>query len=295
MRNYKIPTLTIAGSDSSGGAGVQADLKTFSAIGTYGMSVITAITAQNTMGVFDVEELSRNIIKEQMKAVFEDIMPKAVKIGMVSSPEIILEIVDNLKKYKPETIVVDPVMISKSGYSLLRTEAKENLIKYLILAPMLLSVVVIDYKLQIIPNRLNLTMFEIGLVFAFLYGFSNVAISINMLLGMLAGGGIFLIITLLGGLVYGKEAMGLGDVKLMGALGLYFGLTNIIIVSLVSFLICAIISIFLLATKIKKTDEYIPFGPFIVVGAFISIFVPSASLIGILMNIFTLGLYSKNN
>ena len=89
--------------------------------------------------------------------------------------------------------------------------------------------------------------------------------------------------------------MGLGDVKLMGALGLYFGLTNIIIVSLVSFLICAIISIFLLATKIKKTDEYIPFGPFIVVGAFISIFVPSASLIGILMNIFTLGLYSKNN
>ena len=170
-----------------------------------------------------------------------------------------------------------------------------DLIKYLILTPMMLSVVVIDYKLQIIPNRLNLTMFEIGLVFAFLYGMSNVAISINMLLGMLAGGGIFLLITLLGGLVYGKEAMGLGDVKLMGALGLYFGLTNIIIISLVSFLVCAIISIILLATKIKKTDEYIPFGPFIVIGAFISIFVPSASLIGILMNIFTLGLYSKNN
>ena len=169
-----------------------------------------------------------------------------------------------------------------------------DLIKYLILTPMMLSVVVIDYKLQIIPNRLNLTMFEIGLVFAFLYGMSNVAISINMLLGMLAGGGIFLLITLLGGLVYGKEAMGLGDVKLMGALGLYFGLTNIIIISLVSFLVCAIISIFLLATKIKKTDEYIPFGPFIVIGAFVSIFVPYASLVGILMNIFTLGLYSKN-
>ena len=169
------------------------------------------------------------------------------------------------------------------------------MIKYLILTPMLLSVVVIDYKLQIIPNRLNLTMFEIGLIFAFLYGFSNVAISINMLLGMLAGGGIFLVITLLGGLVYGKEAMGLGDVKLMGALGLFFGLTNIIIISLVSFLVCAVISIFLLATKIRSVDEYIPFGPFIVVGAFISIFVPSASLIAILMNIFTLGLYSKNN
>lgn len=132
MRNYKIPTLTIAGSDSSGGAGIQADLKTFSAIGTYGMSVITAITAQNTQGVFDVEELSSNIIKEQIKAVCEDIPPKAIKIGMVSSPEIIKDIVDSLEAYPCEYLVVDPVMISKSGYSLLKPEAKENLIKYLI-------------------------------------------------------------------------------------------------------------------------------------------------------------------
>ena len=132
MRNYKVPTLTIAGSDSSGGAGVQADLKTFSAIGTYGMSVITAITAQNTKGVFDVEELSSKIIKGQIKAVCEDIPPKAIKIGMVSSPEIILDIVDSLKKYPCDYLVVDPVMISKSGYSLLRPEAKYNLIKYLI-------------------------------------------------------------------------------------------------------------------------------------------------------------------
>lgn len=95
--------------------------------------------------------------------------------------------------------------------------------------------------------------------------------------------------------MYGKEAMGLGDVKLMGALGLYFGLANIIIISLVSFLIGAILSIFLLITKIKKTDEYIPFGPFIVIGTFISIFVPYSSLVTILLNIFTLGLYSKNN
>lgn len=89
--------------------------------------------------------------------------------------------------------------------------------------------------------------------------------------------------------------MGLGDVKLMGALGLYFGLANIVIISLVSFLVGAILSIFLLVTKIKKTDEYIPFGPFIVIGAFISIFVPYSSLVTILLNIFTLGLYSKNN
>jgi len=132
MKNYKIPTLTIAGSDSSGGAGIQADLKTFSAIGTYGMSVITAITAQNTKGVFYVEELSSKIIKEQIKAVCEDIPPKAIKVGMVSSPEIIKDIVESLEKYPCKYLVVDPVMISKSGYSLLRPQAKDNLIKYLI-------------------------------------------------------------------------------------------------------------------------------------------------------------------
>ena len=87
--------------------------------------------------------------------------------------------------------------------------ANLDLIKFLILTPMLFSVFVIDYRLTIIPNRLNLTMFEIGLIFTFLYGLSNVAISINMLLGMLAGGGIFLVITLVGGLIAGKEAMGL--------------------------------------------------------------------------------------
>lgn len=132
MKDYKIPLLTIAGSDSSGGAGIQADLKTFSAIGTFGMSVITAITAQNTQGVFMVEELSKEIISKQIEVIFEDIPPKAVKIGMVSSPEIILEISDSLKKYSPEYLVVDPVMISKSGYSLLRPEAKDALIQNLL-------------------------------------------------------------------------------------------------------------------------------------------------------------------
>ncbi len=132
MEKYKIPTLTIAGSDSSGGAGIQADLKTFSAIGTYGMSVITAITAQNTHGVFLVEDLSKEIIQKQIEVVFDDIPPNAVKIGMVSSPEIIKVIVDTLNKYETNYLVVDPVMISKSGYSLLKPEAKENLIKYLI-------------------------------------------------------------------------------------------------------------------------------------------------------------------
>ena len=169
--------------------------------------------------------------------------------------------------------------------------ANFDLIKFMILTPMLLSAFVIDYKLQIIPNRLNLTIFEIGIIFAFLYGLSNVAITINMLLGMLAGGGIFLLITLLGGIFYGKEAMGFGDVKLMGALGLYFGLSNIIIITLVSFLIGAILSIILLVTKLKKSDEYIPFGPFIVIATFLSMYVPFEQIKNVLMTIFTLGLY----
>lgn len=95
----------------------------------------------------------------------------------------------------------------------------------------------------------------------------------NYLLGMLVGGGIFLLITLIGGLIAGKEAMGFGDVKLMGALGLFFGWPNMIIISLISFLIGAILSILLLVTKKKKTSEYIPFGPFIVIATFITILV----------------------
>ena len=169
--------------------------------------------------------------------------------------------------------------------------ANLELIKYLILIPMLLAAFAIDYRLQIIPNRLNLTMFEIGLLIAFIYGWSNIAITINMLLGMLAGGGIFLLITLIGGAIYGKEAMGLGDVKLMGALGLFFGLSNIVIISLVSFLVGAILSVFLIVTKIKKSDEYIPFGPFIVIATFVSILVPYNVILNVLMKIFTLGLY----
>ncbi len=170
--------------------------------------------------------------------------------------------------------------------------ANLDLIKYIILTPMLLSVFIIDYKNQIIPNRLNLTIFELGIIFAFLYGLSDVAITINMILGMLAGGGIFLLITLVGGVFYRKEAMGFGDVKLMGALGLFFGLSNIIIITLVSFLIGAILSIILLVSKIKKSNEYIPFGPFIVIATFISMYVPFEQIRIILMKIFTLGMYS---
>jgi len=124
--------LTIAGSDSCGGAGVQADLKSFSANGVYGMSVITAITAQNTMGVFAVQDLDDEIIKAQIDAIFTDIDVDAVKIGMVSSISTINIISEKLEQYKPKNIVLDPVMISKSGYSLLKPESKSALIKKLI-------------------------------------------------------------------------------------------------------------------------------------------------------------------
>ncbi|MGI5922145.1 MAG: bifunctional hydroxymethylpyrimidine kinase/phosphomethylpyrimidine kinase [Syntrophomonadaceae bacterium] len=123
--------LTIAGSDSCGGAGIQADLKTFSALGTYGMSVITAVTAQNTMGVFNIRELDAEIVRDQINCLFDDIEIAAVKIGMVSSMEIIDTIADCLLANKAVNIVVDPVMVSKSGSHLFKPESKAELLKRL--------------------------------------------------------------------------------------------------------------------------------------------------------------------
>ena len=124
--------LTIAGSDSCGGAGIQADIKTFSALGTYGMSVITAVTAQNTQGVFGVQDIAPDMIEKQMDAIFTDIRVDAVKIGMVSQEATIEAIGDKLEQYQPAFVVVDPVMISKSGYDLLQPAAKEALIRRLV-------------------------------------------------------------------------------------------------------------------------------------------------------------------
>lgn len=164
---------------------------------------------------------------------------------------------------------------------------------YMILFPMLLCAFVIDYRLKIIPNRLNLTIFEVGLVYTFLEGIININIAIDMLLGMVAGAGIFLFITLVGGLIAGKEAMGFGDVKLMGGLGLFFGWRTIIIISLIAFLLGAIVGIALMLRKKKKSDEYIPFGPFIVISTVIAMFVPFKLLLIATLNIFTLGTYSR--
>ena len=124
--------LTIAGSDSSGGAGIQDDLKAFSANGVFGMSVITAITAQNTQGVFDVQDVTPAMIAHQIEAIFDDIRVDAIKIGMVSRPETIEIIAKTLKKYPLPPLVIDPVMISKSGYNLLQPEAQKALIDLLL-------------------------------------------------------------------------------------------------------------------------------------------------------------------
>lgn len=124
--------LTIAGSDCSGGAGIQADIKTITAHKLYAMSAITALTAQNTTGVYGVLELAPEFVGQQLDCIFSDIRPDAVKIGMVSNSKIIEVVASKLIEYKAEKVVVDPVMISTSGSRLLCDEAMEALIKKLL-------------------------------------------------------------------------------------------------------------------------------------------------------------------
>ena len=115
--------LTIAGSDSSGGAGIQADIKTMTANRVYAMSAITALTAQNTTGVTDIMEVSPKFLAEQLDSIFTDIYPDAVKTGMVASGELIEVIADKLTEYKAGNIVVDPVMVATSGARLISEDA----------------------------------------------------------------------------------------------------------------------------------------------------------------------------
>ena len=124
--------LTIAGSDCSGGAGIQADLKTMTMNGVFAMSAITALTAQNTTGVRSIQEATPEFLRDQIDAVFEDIRPDAVKIGMVSSAELIKIIADRLTYYKAENIVVDPVMVATSGSKLMKTDAVSVLTRELL-------------------------------------------------------------------------------------------------------------------------------------------------------------------
>ena len=132
-KDMKMKTaLTIAGSDCSGGAGIQADIKTMTMNGVYAMSAVTALTAQNTTGVTGIQESSPEFLKMQLDAVFEDIYPDAVKIGMVASGELIKAIAARLRHYDAGNVVIDPVMVSTSGSALMRNDAVNTLVEELL-------------------------------------------------------------------------------------------------------------------------------------------------------------------
>ena len=124
--------LTIAGSDCSGGAGIQADMKTMTMNGVYAMSAITALTAQNTTGVRAIQESTPDFLKQQIDAIFEDIYPDAVKIGMVASSELIHVIANRLQYYDAKNVVIDPVMVATSGSALMKNDAVQTLIEELL-------------------------------------------------------------------------------------------------------------------------------------------------------------------
>lgn len=124
--------LSIAGSDCSGGAGIQADLKTFSAHGVFGMSVIVSVVAENTSRVIDIQDITPDIIKKQIDAVFEDIEVDAVKIGMLSTPACMKAVAEKLLEYHPANVVIDPVMYAKNGCPLMEPTAVDTLIKVII-------------------------------------------------------------------------------------------------------------------------------------------------------------------
>ena len=149
--------LTIAGSDSGGGAGIQADLKTFSALGVYGMSAITALTAQNTMGVQGIYEIEPIFVGKQIDSIMSDIGADAWKTGMLANAEIIRIVADRARKYNVEFLVIDPVMIAKGGDPLLNPEANSTLISELI--PLAYVITPNHHEAQAIAN-IDITSFE---------------------------------------------------------------------------------------------------------------------------------------
>ena len=158
--------LTIAGSDSSGGAGIQADLKTFTALGCYGMSVITAITAQNTVEVRSIHEIPPTEVRNQMEAVLDDIGVDAVKTGMLANAAIIETVAEVLEQYQTPNIVVDPVMLSKGGAHLLREDAIEALKRCLLPLATIIT--------PNIPEAASLTGIAIG-------GYTDIRSSLELL------------------------------------------------------------------------------------------------------------------
>lgn len=192
----------------------------------------------------------------------------------------VLQELENKKEFKPKfdlkvsliTVLAILTLFYFHGLTL-------SFFVYSFVTFMLIICMFADIKAQIIPNEVNFVGFLVGLCYAYYNMCMDPVQGLNCLAGMLTGGLIFLLIAGFAIVVYKKEGMGGGDVKLMGMLGLFFGFANIIQIFILSFLIGAIISITLLATKIKKWDEYIAFGPFIVVAAYITMFVPAGVLV----------------
>lgn len=130
MRNY-FPVISIAGSDSSGGAGIQADIKTISALGCYAMTAITAVTAQNTAGITAIQGMNPEMVRAQIDAAVSDIRPLGVKVGMLYSSEIVTAVAESIERWGLENVVLDPVMVSTSGSTLLEPEAETAMVKRL--------------------------------------------------------------------------------------------------------------------------------------------------------------------
>lgn len=161
----------------------------------------------------------------------------------------------------------------------------EKFFLYSILSIILTMEAFADIKAKILPNSLNFAGFLIGIVYTYITCIRDIYAGLDLLLGMITGAGVFLLIALFALIVYRREGMGLGDVKLMGMLGLFFGFTNIIQIFILSFFVAAVISIILLATKIKKTTDYIAFGPFIVIATVVTMIIPASKSIEYLMTV----------
>lgn len=161
----------------------------------------------------------------------------------------------------------------------------EKFFLYSILSIILTMEAFVDIKAKILPNSLNFAGFLMGIVYTYITCIRDIYAGLDLLLGMITGAGVFLLIALFALIVYRREGMGLGDVKLMGMLGLFFGFTNIIQIFILSFFVAAVISIILLATKIKKTTDYIAFGPFIVIATVVTMIIPASKSIEYLMTV----------
>lgn len=185
------------------------------------------------------------------------------------------------RKFDAKLALITPLIIIALFY---KFRISYEFIMYSFLSIILIMDAFVDLKAQIIPNGLNLTGFIVGIIIMYLGLSFNTNAGIDSLLGMITGAGIFLIIALFALIAYKKEGMGLGDVKLMGVLGLFFGVKNTIQIFILSFAIGALVSIFLLITKIKKSSDYIAFGPFIVIASIITMFIPHTILFPWYMN-----------